>query len=74
MQRLRLPASVCRDDRIGKVIKELQLQFDKFFYAWKQSPWINGELILLLDENFSAVLQGVQLVYSKENGLIEKEA
>ena len=74
MQRLRLPASICRDDRIGKVIKELQLQFDKFFYAWKQSPWINGELILLLDENFSAVLQGVRLVYSKENGLIEKEA
>lgn len=38
----------------------------------EKSSWINGELILLLDENFSATLGGVQLRYSKEDGLIEE--
>ena len=71
-QRLRLPASLCRGDRIENVIKELKAQSDKYFKVWKESSWINGELLLLLDENLSATLDGVQLNYSRDDGLMEK--
>lgn len=72
-QRLRLPASLCRRDRLGKVIDELEQRFQRDFMIWKKSPWINGELILLLDEECSAVLEGVRLHYTKEDGLTDKE-
>lgn len=71
-QRIRLPRSLCREDNISGVIEELENLFQKNFIEWKKSSWINGELILLLDENFSATLGGVQLRYSKEDGLIEE--
>ena len=72
-QRLRLPRSLCRADRLYDVIKELEDSFKTYFYEWRKSPWINGELILLLDDNFSATLGGVKLYYSKEDGLVEVE-
>ena len=71
-QRIRLPRSLCREDNISGVIEELENLFQKNFIEWKKSSWINGELILLLDENFSATLGDVQLRYSKEDGLIEE--
>ena len=71
-QRIRLPRSLCREDNISGVIEELENLFQKNFIEWKKSSWINGEVILLLDENFSATLGGVQLRYSKEDGLIEE--
>ena len=71
-QRIRLPRSLCRENSISGVIEELENLFQKNFMEWKKSPWINGELILLLDEDFSATLGGVQLRYSKEDGLIEE--
>ena len=67
-----MPRSLCREDNISGVIEELENLFQKNFIEWKKSSWINGELILLLDENFSATLGGVQLRYSKEDGLIEE--
>ncbi len=70
-QRLRLPRLICREDRLGAVISELEKKFETYFSEWKKSPWINGELILLLDENLSATLGGVQIQYSRENGLME---
>ncbi len=70
-QRLRLPRTLCRGDRLPQVIKELEDLFEKRFMEWRKSPWINGELILLLDETFSATLGGVKLYYSKEDGLME---
>ncbi len=70
-QRLRLPRSICREDRLGTVIRELEDEFSNHFSGWKKSPWINGELILLLDENLSATLGGVQIQYSREDGLME---
>ena len=53
------------------MIKELEDLFKQNFMEWAKSPWIHGELILLLDEKFSATLGGVQLYYSEEDGLIE---
>ena len=70
-QRLRLPRSLCYKNRLPHVIKELEDLFKQNFMEWAKSPWIHGELILLLDEKFSATLGGVQLYYSEEDGLIE---
>lgn len=70
-QRLRLPRSLCWGEKLKNVIKELETEFQNHFDKWKESPWIHGELILLLDDQLSATLGGVQLQYSEEDGLIE---
>ncbi len=70
-QRLRLPRSLCQANKLSDVIKELEVLFKANFDEWKKSPWINGELILILDDNLSATLGGVKLKYSREDGLVE---
>ena len=70
-QRLRLPRSLCQANKLSDVIKELEALFKANFDEWKKSPWINGELILILDDNLSATLGGVKLKYSREDGLVE---
>lgn len=70
-QRLRLPRSLCWGERLEKVIEELETEFQNHFDKWKESSWIHGELILLLDDQLLATLGGVQLQYSEEDGLIE---
>jgi CRISPR-associated endonuclease/helicase Cas3 len=67
---LRLPATVgvWRADR---AIAELERAGS---VAWQQSPWLRGELVLWLDEHMEAELAGVQLAYSRENGLVTRAA
>lgn len=72
-QRLRLPSSLCRRDKLGSVIAELEQRFERDFFVWKQSPWINGELLLVLDEDLSDVLCGIKLSYSRQDGLTDME-
>ena len=36
---------------------------------WQQSFWIKGELILLVDEAYSAELCGFHITYTQEEGL-----
>ena len=38
---------------------------------WRESRWLNGELLLLLDENMKAELLGKTLQYSSKYGLRE---
>ena len=52
------------------VVEELRKSTKKYLSSWQSSPWISGELFLILDESNSATLCGRRLVYSKENGLI----
>ena len=61
----------CCGERLEKVIEELETEFQNHFDKWKESSWIHGELILLLDDQLLATLGGVQLQYSEEDGLIE---
>ena len=70
-QRLRLPRSLCWGEGLEKVIEELETEFQNHFDKWKESSWIHGELILLLNDQLLATLGGVQLQYSEEDGLIE---
>jgi len=70
MQRLKLPYvfsafSKNRED----TIRELEEKNLKELPEWQQSPWIQGELILLLDQDNRAELLGYRLSYSFEKGL-----
>lgn len=68
-QRLRLPHIFsCSWDK-RDVIGELEEQNRKELAEWQQSPWIRGELVLLLDENSQAELNGYSVSYSFEKGL-----
>ena len=69
-QSISLPQELSNTD----VIEELRKSTKKYLSSWQTSPWISGELFLILDENNSAALCGRKLIYSRENGLmIERE-
>lgn len=67
-QRLRLPAELYYGE-IGNTIKMLEAETARLVPAWAKSPWLQGELLLLLDESLSAKLNGQGITYSYENGL-----
>jgi CRISPR-associated endonuclease/helicase Cas3 len=50
---------------IDKTIAELEHLNSELFYVWQESSWLRGELILLLDDNFSADLCGYHLIYDQ---------
>jgi len=68
-QRLHLPHVLCRSWNIGKTLEELEDMNQEKLPQWQLSAWLKGELILLLDENNTAELNGYKLVYSTETGL-----
>lgn len=67
-QKLKLPGVLCRDYIIDKTVDELESRSGAFA-AWQDSHWLNGELILLTDNEFKTELNGFMLEYSKEKGL-----
>ena len=52
-----------------EVIRELEADNRSCLAAWQLSPLLHGELVLLLDENLTAHLAGMELCYDRENGL-----
>lgn len=68
-QRLRLPHLFSTVWNIDNTIKELEDINRRELAQWQQSPWIRGELVLLLDPNNQAGLGGYLLSYSYEKGL-----
>lgn len=69
MQRLRLPYVFSCSEVREKTIEELRDKNRRELPEWAQSPWIHGELVLLLDENNQTELNGFRLSYSFEKGL-----
>ena len=60
--------------RVNEVIRELEQPGCTILQEWQQSPWLRGELFLLLDREGKGTLRGYRLQYTKEDGLcIEKE-
>ena len=55
--------------KVDEVIRELEADNRSRLAAWQLSPLLHGELILLLDENLTARLAGMELCYDRENGL-----
>lgn len=68
-QRLRLPHVFACFGNKRNTIRELEEKNIKEFSEWQHSPFIQGELILLLDEDNQAELNGYRLTYSFEKGL-----
>ncbi len=69
MQRLRLPHVFACSWNKRDTIRELEEKNIKELSMWQQSPWIHGELVLLLNEQNQAELNGYRLSYSFEKGL-----
>lgn len=76
MQRLKLPHLFSVSRKISSnTIRDLENRNIKELAQWQRSPWLHGELILLLDQDSRTELNGYQLTYSFEKGLecIRKE-
>ena len=65
----KLPAVFGKAWNVDEVIRELEADNRSRLAAWQLSPLLHGELILLLDENLTARLAGMELCYDRENGL-----
>lgn len=67
-ERLRLPHVFCYNER--SVIDELEERNIRELSAWQECPWLQGELILLLDQEGKTELNGYILSYDGEKGLV----
>lgn len=65
-QKLKLPARFCYN--INRTISELE-EMDKYLKGFLNSRWLQGQLVLLLDENLSAELCGIKVTYLQNSGL-----
>jgi len=73
-QGIRLPNALCQKWNIEGTIKELEKQTLTYLRPWQGSPWLKGELFLILDEQLKATLNGYALRYDEKRGLTyEKE-
>ncbi len=68
-QRMRLPRVLCFPSVQDRTIEELEEMNRRYLREWQRAPMLRGELILLLDENYSAVIGGYHLHYSREYGI-----
>ena len=65
---IRLPAAMTRAARdFDATLADLERQG---YPAWQDSPWLRGQLVLHLDEEWCAQLGGFQLRYDHEDGLV----
>ncbi len=69
MQRLKLPHVFSADWNRDTTIRELEEKNGRELTQWQVSPWLQGELILLLDQENRGELNGYILEYSFERGL-----
>lgn len=69
MQRLRLPFVFGIGKNKDEVLEILEHENSNLLPLWQESPWLKGELIMLLDENGNRELCNYKLQYIKETGL-----
>ena len=69
MQRLRLPQVFSSRWNKKETIEELEDRNLHQLPEWQLSPWIRGELILLLNQDNRTELNGYEISYSFEKGL-----
>ena len=63
---IRLPPRLCQRWRVDRTIGALE---QNAFAGWQQSPLLKGQLVLVLDENLEAEVDGSTLRYSRARGL-----
>lgn len=67
---IQLPRELCW--KLDDTIKELEKVTLRELGAWQQSPWLKGELFLVLDEQLSSELCGYHLQYDQHYGMLSK--
>jgi CRISPR-associated endonuclease/helicase Cas3 len=65
---IQLPRELCWD--LDKTIIELEKITLHELHAWQQSPWLKGELFLILDEDLGIELCGYRLQYDQCYGML----
>jgi len=68
-QRLRLPLIFGVGKNAEEAIRTLEAENRQYLAAWQESPWIKGDLVLILDRDGTRELCGYQICYTRENGL-----
>jgi CRISPR-associated endonuclease/helicase Cas3 len=68
-QTVRLPPALSSEWTINKTIESLEKSCIMKLPEWQKSPWLEGELFLILNEDMSAELCGFKVWYGKEEGL-----
>jgi hypothetical protein len=66
---LRLPVALSHGGVIAKVIAELE---QSRFTSFDRSPLLSGQLVLVLDRDRHATLNGYQLTYDLRRGLLHE--
>jgi CRISPR-associated endonuclease/helicase Cas3 len=68
---IQLPRELCW--KLDETIRELEKIALHELWAWQQSPWLKGELFLVLDEELSTELCGYHLQYDQHYGMLSKK-
>lgn len=68
---IQLPRELCW--KIDNTIQELERIALHELRAWQQSPWLKGELFLVLDEKLGTNLCGYHLQYDQHYGMLLKK-
>jgi CRISPR-associated endonuclease/helicase Cas3 len=73
LQKVQLPRALSVY-RFHECVEQLESQNREYLEEWHRSRWLQGELILLLEEDLTTELCGSALKYSRQYGLVcEKE-
>lgn len=68
-QSIRLPRLLCHPGVIKQTIDALE-QSNRPILPWQESPWLKGQLFLILSENLQADVCGISLAYQQGLGLM----
>jgi CRISPR-associated endonuclease/helicase Cas3 len=67
---VRLPAALCgRFRKLDETIQQLEQMNKTRLGVWQRSPWLRGELFLILDEHLSMNFGKYRITYHREYGL-----
>ena len=68
---IQLPLELCF--KLDETIGELEVIALEELSEWQRSPWLKGELFLVLDEQLETVLRGYRLLYDQNFGLFSNK-
>ncbi|MCR4761253.1 MAG: CRISPR-associated helicase/endonuclease Cas3, partial [Oscillospiraceae bacterium] len=74
-QKLRMPSALCQRYNLRSTVAALESQCGAVMKVWGMSPWLHGQLLLILDEGLTASVGTFRLTYDAATGLhYESEA
>lgn len=71
---VRMPQGLSSPRQIDDSIRALEEDNRSLPRAWQESPWLKGELFLVLDEVFCSEIKGWRITYDEKYGLLTEKA